>query len=75
QASQKPKEQKTKLKSEQQSLFGESQQSEESEPVDRQAESLKAGEKGSIADEKRSESSAKQSGREFGVGETIELEL
>jgi topoisomerase-4 subunit A len=62
QVPEKPSQQKTKVKAEQQSLFGESPQSEKGEKE--LPESLKL-----------SGSSTEESGKEFGVGETIEFDI
>jgi topoisomerase IV subunit A len=66
QARQKPNQPKPKVKAEQQSLFGENPQSEKNkEAVDQLSDSLKLSEG----------LKPKETGREFGVGETIEFEI
>jgi topoisomerase-4 subunit A len=79
QASQKPSPPRQKVKAEQQSLFGESPQSEKNE-VDlpessKSADAAQGNSKRSGSSAKPAESSSTERGREFGVGETIELEI
>jgi len=71
QAHQKPSQQKQKGKAEQQSLFGESPQSEKSENEKSKVEH--PGEHSETLT--HTETPKKETGREFGVGETIELEI
>ncbi|HZI24046.1 MAG TPA: hypothetical protein VFD46_03170, partial [Chryseolinea sp.] len=60
-----------KVKAEQQSLFGESPQNEKNEIIDNQlSESFKLPESSTPV-----ERPPKETGKEFGVGETIDLEI